>query len=295
MKIASSQESSVKPAGPWDNAFNMALNKVKKVDDVTTKPSSAGRVVGFGADLNWSEYYGKLAEQSGLRGRKARRTEEDAAYVRGLEEKVNMLAQLVEDQVAKTMNALLPDMMQSLANWQARGGIGPIPVPSMVGSNSGIAAAAPTPAVLEASPAPTPVVLVTPAANTTVAPVDVMLTPPSTIEQPGHNNNAPDGSQNRAADATGGSLPSVSRMPAVVGGVSSLAELDALKVTISVRSSNENFISLTFITRISLMPYMHISLSQEDTPCILLQVVDGELKDVAKGKILQPQNQNDAQ
>src|ERR1041385_8043053 len=38
------------------------------------------------------------------------------------------------------------------------------------------------------------------------------------------------------------------------------------------------------------MPYMHISLSQEDTPCILLQVMNGELKDVAKGKILQPQN-----
>ena len=193
-----------------------------------------------------------------------------------------MLPRLVEDQVPKMMNALLPNMMQSLADWQAHGGIGPIPVPSMVGSNSGIAAALVT-------DAPTPALLVTPAANTAAAPADVMLTPPATIEQPGHNNNAPD-SQNRVADATGGSAPSVSHMPAVVGGVSSLAELDALKVTISVRSSNEDFFPLTFIARISLMPYMHISLSQEDTPCILLQVVDGELKDVAKGKILQPQN-----
>ena len=107
MKIASSQESSVKPAGPWDNAFNRALNKVKKVDDVTAKPSSAGRVVVFGADLNWSEYYGKPAEQYGSRGCKARRTDEEAAYVRGLEEKVNMLPQLVQDEVAKTMNTLL--------------------------------------------------------------------------------------------------------------------------------------------------------------------------------------------
>ena len=89
MKIASSQESSVKQAGPSDTAFNRALNKVKKVDDVTAKPSSAGCVVDFGADLNWSEYYGKPAEQSGLRGRKARRTEEDAAYVRGLEDEVD--------------------------------------------------------------------------------------------------------------------------------------------------------------------------------------------------------------
>src|SRR4051812_34303037 len=113
MKIASSQELSVKPAGPWDNVFNRELNKVKKVDDVTAKPSSAGRVVSFGANLNWSEYYGKPAEQSGSRGCKARRIEEDASYVRGLEEKVNMLPQLVQNEVAKTMNALLPDMMQS--------------------------------------------------------------------------------------------------------------------------------------------------------------------------------------
>ena len=92
------------------------MNKVKNVEDVAAKPSSAGRVVGFGADLNWSDYYGKPAEQSCSRGRKVRRTEEDTTYVRGLEEKVIILPQLVEDQVAKTMNALLPDMMQSLAN-----------------------------------------------------------------------------------------------------------------------------------------------------------------------------------
>src|SRR3954462_10729479 len=155
MKIASWQESSVKPAGPWDNAFNRALNKVKKVDDVTAKPSSAGRVVGFGADLNWSEYNGKSAEQSGSWGRKARRIEEDAAYVRGLEEKVNMLPQLVKDEVAKTMTALLPNMMQSLENCQAGGGQAPSPIPSMVGSNSGIT-------VVPVTNAATPALLVTP-------------------------------------------------------------------------------------------------------------------------------------
>jgi hypothetical protein len=36
-------------------------------------------------------------------------------------------------------------------------------------------------------------------------------------------------------------------MPAVIGGVSSLADLDALKVTISVCNSNEDFISLPFL------------------------------------------------
>ena len=118
--VSSSQGSSVKAAGPWDTPFNRALNKVKKVD-LVAKPSSAGRVVGFGADLNWSEYYGK-PEASGSRRRKARRTEEDAAYVHGLEEKVNMIPQLVQNEVVKTMTALLPDMMQSLANWNAGGG-----------------------------------------------------------------------------------------------------------------------------------------------------------------------------
>src|ERR1041385_2212430 len=122
----------------------------------------------------------------------------------------------------------------------------------MVGSNSGaVARAVPPPAVVVA-PAPTPSVLVTPAANTAAATPDVMVTPPATIEQLGHNNNAPGGSANRATDARGGSPPSVSCMPAVIGGVSdggvsSLADLDALKVTISVCNSNEDFISLPFL------------------------------------------------
>src|SRR4051812_19426319 len=94
--VSSSEGSSVKAVGQWDTPFNRALNKVKKVDMVA-KPPLAGRVVGFGADLNWFKYYGKL-EQKGSRGRKARRTEEDAAHVRGLEEKVNMLPELVQDE-----------------------------------------------------------------------------------------------------------------------------------------------------------------------------------------------------
>ena len=62
------------------------MNMVKKVDPVS-KPSSAGRVVGFDGDLNWFEYYGKQDS----RPRKARRIKDDNAYVRGLEEKVNQI------------------------------------------------------------------------------------------------------------------------------------------------------------------------------------------------------------
>ena len=74
-------------AGPWDTPFNRAMNKVKKIDPLSKKPSSAGRVVGFGGSTNWSEYYGK--EDS--RAHSARKIEEDNAYVCGLEEKVNQI------------------------------------------------------------------------------------------------------------------------------------------------------------------------------------------------------------
>ena len=41
---------------PWDTTFNRALNRTKSVDH-QARPSSAGRVPGFGA-VSWSEYYG---------------------------------------------------------------------------------------------------------------------------------------------------------------------------------------------------------------------------------------------
>ena len=44
------------PVAPWDTTFNRALNKTKSVDR-QARPSSAGRVPGFGA-VSWSEYYG---------------------------------------------------------------------------------------------------------------------------------------------------------------------------------------------------------------------------------------------
>ena len=44
------------PVAPWDTTFNRALNQVKSVNR-QAKPSSAGRVPGFGT-VTWSEYYG---------------------------------------------------------------------------------------------------------------------------------------------------------------------------------------------------------------------------------------------
>ena len=176
--VSSLQGSSAR-AGPWDTPFNRAMNKVKKVDPLSKKPSSAGRVVGFGGSTNWSEYYGK----EDTRTRKARKTEEadNSAYVRGLEEKVNQIPQIVQDEVAKTMTSLLPTLLESLGNWHAGGRQGPCPIPSMVSSHSGTNAAPVT---------NVPAVLVTPAAITAAAP-DV-VTPQATIAQP--KLNAPAGS-----------------------------------------------------------------------------------------------------
>ena len=53
-KSSSSQGSA--PVAKWDTTFNRALNRVKNVDR-QAKPSSAGRVPGFGA-VTWYEYYG---------------------------------------------------------------------------------------------------------------------------------------------------------------------------------------------------------------------------------------------
>ena len=60
---------------PWDTTFNRALNQVKSVGR-QAKPSSAGRVPGFGA-VTWSEYYGSSM------GKKA-----ESAEVRSLREQV---------------------------------------------------------------------------------------------------------------------------------------------------------------------------------------------------------------
>ena len=111
--------------------------------------------------------------------------------------------------MAKTVTSLLPTLLEWLGNWNVGGRQGPCLIPSMVSSHS---------------------------ANT--APV---------TSSPSHHramvlNALGINRKNRAT--TGGSSHSVSCMPRV-GGVSSLAELDALKVTKRLQL-NDAFISLRF-------------------------------------------------
>ncbi|KAK1694307.1 hypothetical protein QYE76_011004 [Lolium multiflorum] len=262
---------------PWDNTLNRALNAHKQRDPLS-KPTSAGRVVGEGCSMKWSEYY-----KSGKREKKVTIDEKEVAHLKAqvaqiptlVEEQVRQQVQhivetqqrtqrqQVEDQVGTTLSSIIPTLVAGLDEWYRGGKKGPPPVPSFTGSNSHnvepsvspqaatmVSPAAPT---LVAPAAPT---LVAPAAPTLVSPAAPMLVSPAA---PLLQLNAPVAADNTPPGTAPTSGHSISCTPAA-GGASTLAELDA------------------------------ITSSAVDVPCTLLQFVNGELIDVAKAKIVQPSN-----
>lgn len=191
------------------------MNKMKEKDELS-KPSSAGRVSGFGLNMKWSEHY-KEASQT----RKERRSIGSAKTreVEELKEKVAQIPQMVQDEVGKVLTSLLPTLMARLDEWNKGGREGPLPVPSMTGSNSHNA-----PVLVS----PEAAVLVTPPAGSHMVMVpDVFVTPPA--DTAALKLNAPARENTPAGTASANAL-SVTRPPAV-GGASTLAELDALTVT----------------------------------------------------------------
>ena len=80
---------------PWDTKFNRALNTTKGKEDTQARPTSAGRVPGFGAK-SWPEHYGS---------RKGKKPESaEVLYLRSQVEKFpEMLAQAA---VAAAKNAV---------------------------------------------------------------------------------------------------------------------------------------------------------------------------------------------
>jgi len=172
------------------------------------------------------EYYGKEDTKT----RRARRSSEETAEVRALREQVARIPQLVEDQVQaripqileeemearvatavderveRKLNALLPGLLAGYGNWDRGGRRGPAPIPNMVSSESDNMASA---------------MLVTPPA-TTAAP-EFLVTSPATTTVP--ELNAP-GTKNTPA-----SIHSHTCTPPAVDGASTLAELNAIKVT----------------------------------------------------------------
>ncbi|KAK1627763.1 hypothetical protein QYE76_002078 [Lolium multiflorum] len=255
---------------PWDNPLNRALNAHKKRDPLS-KPTSAGRVVGEGCSMKWSEYY-----KSGKKEKKATIDEKEVAHLKAqvaqiptlVEEQVRQQVQhivetqqrtqrqQVEDQVGTTLSSIIPTLVAGLDAWYRGGKKGPPPVPSFTGSNSHN---------VEPSVSPQAATMVSPAAPTLVAlsgganlggpAAPTLVSPAAPLLQL----NAPVAADNTPPGTAPTSGHSISCTPAA-GGASTLAELDA------------------------------ITSSAVDVPCTLLQFVNGELIDVAKAKIVQPSN-----
>ena len=129
------------PVAPWDTTFNRALNQTKNVER-QAKPSSAGRVPGFGA-VPWSEYYGssrgRKADVKALREQVAQIPQliQQAAIAAAQQERERVASQ-VDEKVNDKLNTILPAYFLQYEKWKKSGRRGPPPVPSIasVGSDN---------------------------------------------------------------------------------------------------------------------------------------------------------------
>ena len=174
-----------------------------KNKDKLSKPTSAGRVAGKGLSTKWSSYY-----NTGGRKEKKTSSESQAREVQELKAQVARIPEIVQEQVQQQLGAMItaivPTLIQGLSAWIAGGQQGPPPIPSFTASNSHSAQVAPLVSLV----AP----LVSPAEATLVSPT------------PARELNAP---RCTPAGTSAASGPSVNCTP-VVGGASTLAELDAI-------------------------------------------------------------------
>jgi hypothetical protein len=176
----------------------------------TKPPTSAGRVLGEGLSVKWSDKYGRQQKE------KNALSEDEARELHELRERVAQISKIVDKRVAdkvdtlftKKMTAMMPRVFEAFGCWDAAGRVGPPPIPSIIGSNSSAVA---------------PNVLVTPATNTAAAPhfADTAA-PVANITAPRLNASGGTGQQ---------SSPSVSCTPMYVRVPLMTAELDAVKVT----------------------------------------------------------------
>jgi hypothetical protein len=131
---------------------------------------------------------------------------------------VAQIPEIVKKQVEEKMTSFIPTIVQALGSWEAAGQVGPPPIPSMIGSNSNDTMALNVP----------------PAANT--AAPNVLVTPIANIAAP---------EINAAARTTQRSSPSVTCTPMYVGGPSTIAKLDTVKVT------KRRWLNLHFLHRVT--------------------------------------------
>ena len=122
-------------SAPWDNPFERA-NNLTKGRSKTSKPSSAGRVVGLGGSTKHGVYYHEDPNTGKERSRQEERRELEALRTQvsqipqivqqQLEQQVDRrvdekMDQRVSDQVARQVTALLPDLVAGIMRWIAGG------------------------------------------------------------------------------------------------------------------------------------------------------------------------------
>ena len=191
---------------------------------------------------------------------------------------------------------MMPTLFMTMRDWLASGQQGLPPIPSFTGSNShnATAAAAAVSPAAAALVSPAADAFVTPAAATTVSPAAAALVSPSAAALVSPTADAfvtPAAApvlerKTPTPGTSGASAPSVTCSPAV-GGPSTLAELDAITVTVTKpRPMTSSSFAFDWA---SLTPYM-FSQGAANVPCTLLHFVDEELVDVAVGRIVQPGN-----
>src|SRR3954466_11958573 len=232
------------PVAPWDNTLNRAMNALRKKDKLS-KPSSAGRVSGKGCSPKWSDYYSSTRKEKG-----SGKHEETQ-----LQEKMAEIPRIVEQQVGQALNNMMPSLFVMMRDWLSSGQEGVPPTPSFTGSNSHntpVAAVAVSPAAAallspaaDALASPAADALASPAADALVSPAAAALATSAaatSVVSPAAAalvTSAADAFvtpttaralERRTPDTSGASAPSVT-CPPVVGGPSTLAELDAITVT----------------------------------------------------------------
>ena len=191
--------SSTQVLGPWDNPFHRAYNTVNNVSP--SKGPHRGRVVGDDSGQEHAFYYPETKEE-----RKERKSSVEASLRKELATVKDNIPVQVQDTVAKTINAILPTLCETIGNWFEGGRQGPFPMISLGSSNS-----------INVQP-----VVQNAATNTNL---DHM---PSTNPTPAPSQvgNVPRSS------------PSITCTPAAVRGLSPLEELNALTVITCVATSH---------------------------------------------------------
>jgi hypothetical protein len=109
----------------WDTSLNRAVNMMKGREK-TKPPMSAGRVLGEGLSMKWSDKYGR--QQKG----KNALSEDEARELHELRERVAQIPKIVDKLVAdkvdtlftEKMTAMMPRLFEAFGSWDAVGRVG---------------------------------------------------------------------------------------------------------------------------------------------------------------------------